>query len=409
MPDEAPVRELLRQRLKSDPWFRLLERKLSRAPRLELRALAAPGPGGGQSYLAEGLRSTLDTGERVRMIGGLHAFQGEQSLSALLQVVREDPSPEVRTAALVAVGDLLDSEELLALGGRALGDPNLMVRRAAIDLFSKVAPERAFPKLIRSLRPDEDPAVLAAAGELAGQHFPSFREAMSAIPLEPAQTVLLVRMARFIHHAGLPGVLLPLSRSRWPEVREAIAELGRQRPDATDPEALEALTVDPMVAVRHAAAGAAAAAERYDLLERMTQDPDVGVRRQVAIALGRSAPVGKPALPILERLGVDPEMPVRAAAYVARLLQGTPVPLPPGVDPRTAADAVREASDLPSLREKARGTVGEERRLAAALALALLQDEVAREVARTDPIPAIRHRVSGALELAMQGAAGSTP
>jgi HEAT repeat protein len=231
---------------------------------------------------------------------------------------------------------------------------------------------------------------------------------MSAMPLEPGQTVLLIRLARFIHHAGLADLLLPFSRSGWPEVREAVAELGRQRPDATDPDALELLTADPVIAVRHAAAGAAAAAQRYDLLERMTQDPDMGVRRQVAIALGRSAPAGRPGLRILERLGGDPEMPVRAAAYVARLLQGTPVPLPPGIDPRTAAEAVREASDLPSLRDTARGTVGEERRLAAALALALLQDEVAREVARTDPIPAIRHRVSGALELAMQGTTGST-
>jgi hypothetical protein len=203
-------------------------------------------------------------------------------------------------------------------------------------------------------------------------------------------------------------VLLPLTRSDWPEVREAVGELGRQRPDATDPEALEALTADPIIAVRFAGAGAAAAAERYDLLERMTQDPDVGVRRQIAITLGRSALVGKLGLRILERLGADPEMPVRAAAYVARLLQGTPVPLPPGIDPATAADAVREASDLPRLRETARGAAGEERRLSAALALALLQDEVAREVARTDPIPAIRHRVSGALELAMQGTAGSS-
>jgi hypothetical protein len=220
--------------------------------------------------------------------------------------------------------------------------------------------------------------------------------------------VLLVRVARFIYHPGLSSLLLPLSRSEWAEVREAVAQLGRQRPDATDPEALEALTADPLIEVRHAAAGAAAAAERYDLLERMTQDPDMGVRRQVAIALGRSAVVGKPGLRILERLGGDPEMPVRAAAYVARLLQGTPVPLPPGIDPKTAAEAVGEASDLPSLREIARGTVGEERRLAAALALALLQDDVAREVARTDPIPAIRHRVSGALELAMLGTVGST-
>jgi HEAT repeat protein len=408
MPDQAAVRELLRQRLTSDPWFRLLERKLSRARARELRALSATGAGEGQSYLAEGLRSTLDTGERVRMIGGLRAFQGEQSLTALLQIVREDPSPEVRTAALGAVSDLLDTEELLAVGGRALGDPSLLVRRAAVDLFAKVAPKSAFPKLIRAIRPDEDPAVLAAAAELAAQQFHSFREVTSALPLDPSQAVLLARVARFIHHPELSDLLLPLTRSTWPEVREAVAELGHHRPDAMDPAALDALTADPMISVRYAAAGAAAAAERYDLLDRMRQDPDMRVRRQVALALGRSAPVGKAGLGILERLGLDPEMPVRAAAYVGRLLQGMPVPLPPGIDPKSAAEAVREGSDLLSLRETALGRTGEERRLAAALALAMLQDEVAREVARTDPIPSIRHRVAGALELAIQATAGTT-
>jgi HEAT repeat protein len=407
MPDEAAVRELLRQRLTSDPWFRLLERRLSRARALELRALSAAGPEAGQSYLAQGLRSTLDIGERVRMIGGLRALQGEQSLSALLQVVREDPSPEVRTAALVAVGDLLDTEELLGLGARALGDPSLLVRRAAVDLFAKVPPKSAFPRLIRSLRPDEDPAVLAAAAELAGPRFQEFRESMSQ-PLDPIQTVLLVRVTRFIHHLELSSLILPLSGSTWPEVREAVAELGRHRPDAMTPELLDALTADPMISVRLAAAGAAAAARRYDLLDRMRQDPDMRVRRQVSIALGRAAPVGKAGLVVLERLGQDPEMPVRAAAYVGRLLQGTPVPLPPGIDPVTAAEAVQEASDLMSLRDTALGTTGEDRRLAAALALAMLQDEVAREVARADPVPAIRHRVSGALELAMQATAGRT-
>jgi HEAT repeat protein len=408
MPDEAAVRELLRQRLASDPWFRLLERKLARARAVELRALSAAGAGAGQTYLARGLRSTLDTGERVRMIGGLRAFQGEQSLSALLQVVREDPGPEVRAAALVAVGDLLDTEELLGLGGRALGDPNLLVRRAAVDLLAKVPPKRAFPKLIRSLRPDEDPAVLAAAAELAAQQFQAFQESTSAAPLEPMQTVILVRVLRFLHHPELPSLVLPLSRSTWPEVREAVAELGRHRPDAMMPEMLDALTADPMIAVRLAAAGGAGAAGRYDLLDRMRQDPDMRVRRQVAIALGRSAPVGRAGLGVLEQLGLDPEMPVRAAAYVGRLLQGTPVPLPPGIDPNAAAEAVREASDVLSLRDTARGTTGEDRRLAAALALAMLQDDVALEVARADPIPAIRHRVSGALELAMQATAGRT-
>jgi hypothetical protein len=78
------------------------------------------------------------------------------------------------------------------------------------------------------------------------------------------------------------------------------------------------------------------------------------------------------------------------------------VPLPPGLDPDIAAEAVRDAGSLSFLREVARGAPGEDRRLAAALALALVQDEVAHEVARTDPAPAIRHRVGGALELSIQ-------
>jgi hypothetical protein len=140
----------------------------------------------------------------------------------------------------------------------------------------------------------------------------------------------------------------------------------------------------------------------------MTQDPDPDVRREVAIALGREAPVGKSGLHVLQRLESDPEMPVRAAAYIARLLQGVPVPLPPGLDPKVAAAAVGDAADLPTLRNVARTAPVEDRRLAAALALALAQDEVAREVARTDPTPAIRHRVGGALELSMHSVAGTS-
>jgi HEAT repeat protein len=407
LPDEGLVRALLRDRLEADPYFRLLARRLSRTRKLEIRALAAPTPEDTEATLAGGLQTTLDAGERVRLITGLHALRGEQSLGAMLQVVRQDPSPEVRTAALTAVADLLDTEELLTVGSRALGDPSVMVRRAAINLFGRVTPARSFPKLIRSLRVDDEPAVLAAAGELAEEHFEQFRDAISMMTLDPRQAVLLVRVARFVSHPRLTDLLVPFVRDSRAEVREAVADLWRQRPDVADYDGLEALIVDPVIGVRQAAAAAAAAAHHYPLLDRQTQDPDPTVRRHVALVLGRNAPVGDEGVAVLERLALDSEMTVRAAAYAARLLQGTPVPLPPGLDARVAAEAVREAADLPALRETARSTGSEERRLAAALALALLQDDVAREVARTDPVPAIRHRVGGALELAMPNSGGS--
>jgi hypothetical protein len=81
--------------------------------------------------------------------------------------------------------------------------------------------------------------------------------------------------------------------------------------------------------------------------------------------------------------------------------------LPPELDTRLAAETLRQAGDLAELRRTARTSPSEERRLAAGLGLALLQDDVARDVARSDPAPSIRHRVSGALELAVVSDAGS--
>ncbi|HYF40035.1 MAG TPA: HEAT repeat domain-containing protein, partial [Gemmatimonadales bacterium] len=402
MPDEGTVREVLRERIRRDPWYRLLSRTLPRASAAELQALAAENPAEAQTSLAAGLRSVLEASERVRLVSGLSSFKGEESRGALLQLLRSDPSPEVRAAALAAVAELLDPDELLAFGSRALRDPDILVRRTAIQLFGRVPPERAFPRLVQALQEREDSAVLAAAGGLAQAHFSSFRNAILSPQLYTDRGAMVARISRYIHHPDLATLLSALARHPDPEVREAVAEVWRHRPDATEAAALDSLTADPVPAVRRVAAGSAVAAERYDLLDRMTQDPEVEVRREVAVLLGLAAPVGPAGLVVLEHLESDPEMPVRAAAHVARLLQGQAVPLPPGLDPRVAAQAVREGADLGALRSVARNAPTDERRLSAALALAMIQDDVAREVARSDPAPTVRHRVGGALELSLR-------
>lgn len=401
MSDAGAVREILRERLKRDPRFRLLGRRLSRALRLEIRALVSATDGEAQASLARGMRRMLDAGDRVRLIGSLRAFQGGESQAVLLQTIRGDPMPEVRTAALMAVGDLLGSDELLSTGARALGDPSLLVRRAAITLFSRANPGRAIPRLIQALRVDDDPAVLAAAAGLAQENFDQFAQTAQGFPADIERAVLAIRIARHIVHPDLLGLLRYFGRSEWPEVRAAVAELWRQRPELADAASLEALTIDPEIWIRRSVAGAALAAERYDLLEAMTQDPAATVRREIALVLGRGAPVRRQGIATLERLAADADMSVRAAAYVARLLQGMALPLPPELDGQVAAEAVRESANLPRLRQTARTSSSEDQRLAAALALALLQDDIAREVARTDPAPAIRHRVAGALELSI--------
>ncbi|HEX7337676.1 MAG TPA: HEAT repeat domain-containing protein [Gemmatimonadales bacterium] len=404
MPDQEAVRELLREKLRHDSRFRLLGRRLPAPRRVELRALVAGSPGAAQSILSAGMRGIPDAAERARLIGSLRSFQGEPSRDALLELVRSDPTPEVRIAALSAVSDLLDPTELLAVGTRALGDPSVMVRRAAVALFALVAPARSLGKLVGALRVADDPAVLAEAANLAEEHFQAFAEVTRALPPDSDRAILVIRIARHMYHPDLAGAIAPLALSGSPEVRGAVAELWRHRPDCADAASLDALSNDPVTSVRQTAAAAALAAGRDDVLDQMTHDPDPAVRREVAIVLGRAAPVSRTGGSILERLSGDPDMAVRAAAHVARLLQGKPLPFPPGLDGPTAAQAALDIADLPALRQTARGARNEEQRLAAALTLALVQDQVAREVAQTDPVPAIRHRVHGALELSVMAA-----
>jgi HEAT repeat protein len=405
MPDQAAVREQLRAGLKLDTSYRLLSRRLSPARHLELRALGALDDGAAQTTLAQGSRSLLHPGERAQLVGSLAAFRGDQTQAALLQIVREDPNPEVRTAALTAAADLLDADELLAVGSRALGDPSVLVRRTAVALFGRLPPARALPRLIQLLRVDDDPVVLAAAAGLAEANFSLFAETALKLPAESDRSVLVIRVARHFLQPEVRAFLPQFAASSSPEVRAAVVDLWRIRPDIADPVALEALSVDPEISVRRAAAGAALASDRYDILEVMTQDPDPGVRREIAIVLGRSeAP--RRGQSILGQLAADQDMAVRAAAYVARLVQGTALALPPGLDAEVAAQAVQEGADLSVLRQTARAAKSEEQRLAAALALALLHDEVAHEVARTDPVPTIRHRVGGALELSLLSVPG---
>ncbi|HET8650861.1 MAG TPA: HEAT repeat domain-containing protein, partial [Gemmatimonadales bacterium] len=120
--DETTVRRVLQQRLRDDPEFRLLGERLQQSHHTELRALAAQNRDAMELSLAEGTRSALDIAERMRLVSALRAFQGERSRSALLHVVRSDPSSDVRAAALQAVADMVPPETLLRALQRALGD-----------------------------------------------------------------------------------------------------------------------------------------------------------------------------------------------------------------------------------------------------------------------------------------------
>ncbi len=390
MADEQELRELLRERLKQDAEFRLLGLRLREARHVELRALGSTSREQMEQTLADGMRGVLSPEQRVRLVAGLRVFQGERSRSALLTVVRSDPDPGVRAAALTAVGGMLDADELHLTATRALADPNRSVRHAAVALFQRVAPEKGLPGLVRLLRSEDDPVVLKAVAEQAEAAFPAFLDLALGLDRDGQEAILLTRIARHMHHPDLRRVLGVVGMSQATPVREAVGQLWGARPDLADAAALEGLTVDPAVPVRRAAARAWAAARRFDRLAAMLGDPDPGVRQDIAVAF-----LDAPDTAALEPLFLDPDEMVRAALFATRLLRGewSETPASFVISRSAAATAIRQAQPVETLREVARDDRDPARRLPAALALAVLGDESAYTVMRADPEWTIRDRV----------------
>ncbi|MEO8294327.1 MAG: HEAT repeat domain-containing protein [Gemmatimonadota bacterium] len=390
MPDEDQVREFLRDRLQHDPGFRQIRQRLKDAQQVELRALGSLNREQMEASLVEGMRGVLDPRERVRLVSAIRAFEGERSRRVLAYAVRSDPSPEVRASALNAVAGMLDQEELFLSARRAVSDPHPVVRRVAVTLFSRMIPEQALPMLIRLLRTeDEDPVVLETVARHAERAFDIFVSLTQGLAPGSHENVTIARVARYINHPELPRLLASIGQSEVPEARRELALLWGHRPELMTENELSRLSADPVPDVRLAAVLAWSAARRFDRLAQFFEDPDPAVRRRAALEL-RSASDG----PDPSRLLNDPDETVRAGAWSAQMLRGQRADLPGNVGRETAAAAIREVMPIDDLHTMVRTNPDPRKRLSAALALALLDDPLAHEVAQNDPEPEVRQYVS---------------
>jgi HEAT repeat protein len=389
MPDGDDVRQVLQERLRHDPEYRLLGRRLRQSHSLELRALASLSRDEMQQQLSEGVRSVLDPSERKRVVAGLRAFQGDRSRSALLQTLRSDPSPDVRAAAMAAVRDMLEPAELLVTARRALGDPSLVVRRAAVELFRDVPAPEALAALIATVRTDDDPSVLRSVAEQAEQAWDTFIDLALGSGAGGREAVVVTQVARHMTHPGVASLVPPLARSAEPEVRAGVAQLLVQRPELGTEPIIQQLILDPVPAVRLQAAHAAAMAGLGVQLGALADDPEPEVRRELAQLL-RTVPDGG----ALARLLADSDARVRAAAAVSAISRGERTDLPGDVAAEDAAAAVMDANHLADLREIALTSPEERHRRSAALLLALVGDQVAARVAAGDPVATVRAAVT---------------
>jgi len=156
---------------------------------------------------------------------------------------------------------------------------------------------------------------------------------------------------------------------------------------------LAGLSLDPDATVRLAAAQAWGAAKRFDQLAGFFQDPEPEIRRRAALEL-RASPDG----PDSASLQQDPDERVRAAAWLAELLRGRRTVPPADVGRETAVATLREVTTPEDLQATVRTNPDAGQRLTAGIALAVLGDPLAQEIARTDPVELVRQGVSRALE-----------
>lgn len=387
--DETAVRMVLLTRLAHDPQYQLLRDRLPEARRIELRALQLETRESMESELAEGMRSTFDPAERLRLVAGLRALQGERSRGALLQAARSDPSPQVRTAALAGVGGMLAGRDLLDAARRALRDPSPLVRKGAVELFRRIDPSEGLPALLQQVGGTDDEELLRTVAELADTSFEPFVDLVLGLSPDGSEVLTFAEIARFMRHPGLRGLLSAMAQSGAPRVREHLAVLLAERPELADTAVLGGLLTDPLVAVRRAAVRAAAAAGATQLLENQAADPDAEVRRDAAMAFARMKSVKVP-----PALLVDPDARVRAAAVIVELGSGRIHEVPVNLDLAEARNAVLEALDLEALRLAATSEPKATRRRAAALCLVLANDPLVDTLGSTDPDPALRAAVS---------------
>jgi HEAT repeat protein len=362
--DDRALRDMLADRIRHDAEYRLLAQRLGGSRHVELQALAAPTREAMELSLTAGIRGALDPAERLRLVSGLRAFQGDRSRNALLQVIRSDPNPTVRAAALTAVSGMLDLPELERAAVRGLSDPDASVRHTAVSLFGRIAPDRALPNLLRMLGPDEDdPALLRAVAGQAEAGFDTFVDIVMGLSADGSQMVTISRVARYIRHPRVRPRVPAMATSRVPAVREAVARLWRHRPDLVEASLLDGLAQDPVPSVRVQVAGVCAAASMGDRLAA---------------------------------LAADPVEEVRAAAAAAALFLGTRTKLPADVARPVLAEAAAAVSSLDALRLRA-GDPDERVRTGAAVLLALLDDPDARRIAAEDPRASVRAAVRAAL------------
>jgi HEAT repeat protein len=272
-----------------------------------LRETSAIGPlvkllGDSSDECRQAARAALSGMDAEAVTNALLGVRGDEPvLCGALEIMRRNPSPrqlpflraaladgrpEVRYAAVTALGEQPAGKDLPKLLGPLLNDPVLRVRRAVVNAVGRCREQRASELLLAQIERDPSTrveAILMLAKSGDASVVPHLMEIFDREP-QPTRLVIIDALA---------------------ELKQPIAE-----------PMLVRLLADASPTIRHAAARAlirfgSAASMRH--LAAAARDDDANVRGLVAGALSPSDPATRAAL---ERLCMDPNARVASVARV---------------------------------------------------------------------------------------------
>jgi HEAT repeat protein len=243
--------------------------------------------------LVQQAREALTAGERVRALEICKVVATGQSYTAVMAILKNDPSPDVRASALDLLLHIRRDSEVARVIGSALMDPYPDIRVKAAWILGEMDFPEAMEALVHSLdTPDRvlREAVTSSLSRHMGRDPKHAEELMAEIPSTKTRKLGMVWLLGKTRRGGAMRLLLRYLEDEEGDVRAAaVGALAKYRM-GTVSRFLRASLSDPNGRVRAAAVNALSrlrAPEWEKVMENMLADPDSFVRQRAAVALFR--------------------------------------------------------------------------------------------------------------------------
>lgn len=283
-----------------------------------------------REYYKEILCSSHEVTQRIHAIQALALSKDKAALPLIESAFTKDPSPKVRQIALIALGMLLDSREILKIIDKAVLDPSFEVRASMLPIVRHLDPEDLQgwrEKLIPLLESPEEEIrrpVSALLGSLYSHDWQILADQLMGSN-QRSRIIGLIETLGAIGDAAAARFFRHFMDHADPEVRSASAEAACRAGCFSREDWMKCLK-DPQEAVRLSAIRGLSRlldGETVGTFSPLSEDPMWDIRLEIAQLLGRQKfSAFEQQVAILTRLSRDANAGVQIAALLALLRLG---------------------------------------------------------------------------------------